>query len=59
MTLRLATPQDRAPRQPDPESRFVEVSAALWAPLIRYCIAEKITAETAVNQFIRDGLEGA
>lgn len=57
--LRLATAADKPPVQPDPESRFVEVSPALWAPLIRYCIAERVTMETAVAQFVRDGLESA
>lgn len=44
---------------PDEERRSVAVSADLWAPLIRYCIAERVTVETAVAMFIRDGLESA
>lgn len=44
---------------PETETRSVTVSADLWAPLIRYAIAERINLETAVNQFIRDGLESA
>jgi len=44
---------------PEDQTRSVTVSADLWAPLIRYAIAEKITLETAVNGFIRDGLESA
>jgi hypothetical protein len=41
------------------ETRAVVVNANLWAALIRYAIAERINLETAVNQFIRDGLESA
>lgn len=37
----------------------VAVSSNLWPVLVRYAIAEQITIETAVNQFIRDGLESA
>ena len=44
---------------PQDQTRAVVVSADLWAPLIRYAIAEKINLETAVNSFIRDGLESA
>ncbi|MDB5584862.1 MAG: repressor LexA [Bradyrhizobium sp.] len=43
----------------DDQTRSVTVSADLWAPLVRYAIAEKINLETAVNAFIRDGLESA
>lgn len=41
------------------EARTVLVNAELWAPLVRYVIAEQCTIEVAVNAFIRDGLEGA
>lgn len=56
----------RLPRQaraieivPENETRNVLVKGDLWAPLVRYATAEKINLETAVNQFIRDGLESA
>lgn len=41
------------------DSKAVLVTESLWAPLIRYAIAEGVNLETAVNQFIRDGLESA
>ena len=41
---------------PEAEARMVLVSARVWAPLIQYAIAERINLETAVNQFIEDGL---
>ncbi|MGM4891237.1 hypothetical protein [Tardiphaga sp. 839_C3_N1_4] len=44
---------------PDGEGRGVLVDASLWSPLVRYAIAEGCSLETAVNQFIRDGLESA
>lgn len=42
-----------------PQPAKVEVHSDLWPALVRYAIAEQITIETAVNQFIRDGLESA
>jgi SOS-response transcriptional repressor LexA len=44
---------------PEAEARMVLVGAHLWAPLIQYAIAERITLETAVNAFISDGLTNA
>ena len=41
------------------EAHTVLVNGDLWPALVRYVIAEQITIETAVNSFIRDGLEGA
>ncbi|WP_156041737.1 hypothetical protein [Bradyrhizobium sp. URHD0069] len=43
----------------EPETTLVEISPSLWAALIRYAIAERVNLETAVNQFVRDGLESA
>jgi repressor LexA len=42
-----------------PQAEKVEVRSNLWPALVRYAIAERITIETAVNQFIRDGLESS
>lgn len=44
---------------PEMQSRFVEISPALWAALVRYVIAEGINMETALNQAVRDMIEAA
>jgi len=44
---------------PEPERRTVLISQDVWALLIGYCAAEQVTVETAVAQFVRDGIEGA
>lgn len=44
---------------PESERRTVLISQDVWALLIGYCAAEQVTIETAVAQFVRDGLESA
>lgn len=41
------------------ENRIVLVRSHLWATLVQYSELENINVETAVNRFIRDGLESA
>jgi SOS-response transcriptional repressor LexA len=41
---------------PDDETRAVLIRAHVWGPLIQYAIAEKVDLETAVNEFISNGL---
>lgn len=44
---------------PPAEARTVLIGEDIWPALVRYAIAEQVTIETAVRQFIRDGLEAA
>lgn len=44
---------------PPEEARTVLIGEDIWPALVRYAIAEHVNIETAVRQFIRDGLEAA
>ena len=44
---------------PEQERRMVLVSDDVWPALVQYAISERVNIETAVRQFIRDGLEAA
>lgn len=49
-----------APKLPCQDgARLVQIDEKLWPALVRYAICERVNLETAVNAFIRDGLESA
>lgn len=44
---------------PESERRTVLIPQDVWALLMGYCTSEQVKVETAVAQFVRDGIEGA